>query len=50
MGVASRTGIISPIYKKDYKTDIANYKPISLLNLGYKTYTTNSYVSNAKSI
>ena len=31
MGVSSRTGVISAIYKKDDKEDIAIYKPISLI-------------------
>ena len=39
MGVSSRTGVISVIYKKDDKKDIANYVHISLLNLDYKIYT-----------
>ena len=42
MGDTSRTGIISAIYTKSYKKDIANYRLILILNLDYKIYTTNS--------
>ena len=39
VSVSSRREIISVIYKKDDKKDIAGYKPTSLLNLDYKIYT-----------
>ena len=39
IGVTSRTGFISSIYKKEDKKDIENYRPISFLNLYYKIYT-----------
>ena len=40
---------IPGIYKKDYKKDVTNYRPISLLNLEHKIYTS-YYESNAKNI
>ena len=41
MGVTCRAGIISSIYIKGDIKDIANDKPISLLNLDYEIYITN---------
>ena len=41
MGVTCRAGIISAIYIKDDIKDIANYRPISLLNLDYEIYIIN---------
>ena len=38
MGMSSRTGVISVIYKKDDKKDTAKYSLISLLNLDFKIY------------
>ena len=38
-GVSSRAVVISDIYRKDDKY-MANYRPVSLLNLDYKIYTT----------
>ena len=38
-GVSSRTGVISAIYKKSNKKDTVSQRPISLLNLDYKIYT-----------
>ena len=37
MDISSKTGVITLIYKKGDKEDIADYKLI--LNLGYKIYT-----------
>ena len=42
MGVSSRKGVISAIYKKDDKEDIAIYKPISLI-LRYNNISTFKY-------
>ena len=39
VSVSSRREIIPVIYKKGDKKDIADYKPISLLNLDCKIYT-----------
>ena len=39
MGVSSRTGVKYVIYKKADKRDIAKCRPLLLLNLDYKIYT-----------
>ena len=41
MGVTSRTGIVSVIYKKGDEKDIANYRSILLLSLDDKIYVIN---------
>ena len=40
ISINSRTVIISAIYKKCYPRYFQSYRPISLLNLYYKIYTT----------
>ena len=40
ISVTSRTGIMSPKYKKGDKRDTENYRPTSFLNLYYKIFTT----------
>ena len=40
MGITFRIEIIFAIYTNDDKKDVAKYRPISLLNLNHKFYTT----------